>query len=232
MVFDRVRRGVRLRAYHTLMRVYGPVTMRLGRRRRMSRWRGLRFTVPPGVFHPGFFLSSHALADEMVDTLDLRARTALDVGTGSGFLALVAARAGATTTAIDINPAAVETARNNASRNGLTVEVLQSDLFDALDERVFDVVVVNPPYFRKDPAEIGEHAWHAGAEFQYFDHLFAALPQHTHAGSTILMVLGEFCDLAAISAAAERQRCAMTERRRKTSKTLGQSVIYDITAER
>jgi release factor glutamine methyltransferase len=214
------------------MQAYGPVTMRLGRRRRTARWRGLRFTVPPGVFHPGFFLSSHALAAEIVDTLDLQGRTALDVGTGSGFLALVAARAGATTTAVDINPAAVETARRNAARNGLPLEVLQSDLFDALAGRVFDVVVVNPPYFRKDPTELGEHAWHAGAEFQYFDRYFAGLAATTHALSTVLMVLGEFCDFDAISAAAERQRCSMSERRRKTSKTLGQSVIYQITIHR
>jgi release factor glutamine methyltransferase len=59
-------------------------------------------------------------------------------------------------------------------------------------------VVINPPYFRKDPADDGERAWFAGANFEYFAALFAQLPMHTHAGSDVFMILGEDCEVAAV----------------------------------
>ena len=41
--------------------------------------------------------------------------------------------------------------------------MLQSDLFTSLGGRRFDLVVVNPPYFAKDPVDDAERAWFAGA---------------------------------------------------------------------
>jgi len=75
--------------------------------------------------------------------------TALDLGTGSGALAisLALARPGARVTAVDLSPDALAVARLNAEALGATVELLQGDLFASVPPELrFDVVVSNPPY--------------------------------------------------------------------------------------
>ncbi|HEY5313061.1 MAG TPA: HemK/PrmC family methyltransferase [Pirellulales bacterium] len=78
-----------------------------------------------------------------------------DVGSGSGILAICAARAlpGARVMAIDISPAALAVARENAQALGVTehIEFVESDLFAALEPQPrFDFIVSNPPYVRSD----------------------------------------------------------------------------------
>lgn len=71
----------------------------------------------------------------------------LDLGTGCGFLAFLAASHSQQVTAIDRNPRAVRLARFNAELNGLSnVECLEGDLFEPVAGRKFDLVVSNPPF--------------------------------------------------------------------------------------
>lgn len=71
----------------------------------------------------------------------------LDVGTGSGAIAItIALESGAEVTAVDISGAALEVAKGNAKKLGAEVEFIASDMFAALEERRFDVIVSNPPY--------------------------------------------------------------------------------------
>ncbi len=73
------------------------------------------------------------------------AKTALDLGCGSGFLSILLAKKGADVTAIDINPAALQAAEKNAAINGVSVNVIRSDLFQNI-KSTFDLIVFNPPY--------------------------------------------------------------------------------------
>jgi release factor glutamine methyltransferase len=94
-------------------------------------------------------------------------QTIADVGTGSGVLAVCAAKYVPTAhvTAIDISPAALAVARRNAERHGVAGQInfVESDLFANIppDER-FDAIVSNPPYVSTAempalPADVREH---------------------------------------------------------------------------
>ncbi|MCG3125760.1 MAG: Chitooligosaccharide deacetylase [Phycisphaerae bacterium] len=74
----------------------------------------------------------------------------LDLGTGTGVVGIVMARMGRSVVAVDISPAAVRTAQRNASRHGVSMECLQSDLLERVSGP-FDLIAFNPPYnFRPD----------------------------------------------------------------------------------
>src|SRR6266446_6976408 len=109
---------------------------------RVTRAAGFRLIVRPTVFHPRYFITSEFFAS-FIGRLDLSGKRVMDVGTGSGILALAAARAGAANImAVDINPVAALTAAENARVNGLgdRVTALCSDLLSALAPcALFDV---------------------------------------------------------------------------------------------
>ena len=79
-----------------------------------------------------------------------RIRRILDVGTGSGAIALASAKAfpSARVDAVDISVAALQVCRRNVRRLGLgkRVEVLRSDHLAAVEGRRYDIIVSNPPY--------------------------------------------------------------------------------------
>jgi release factor glutamine methyltransferase len=85
----------------------------------------------------------------------LEAPRVLDVGTGSGAIALAVAdeHPGAVVTAIDVSSDALALAAENAARTGLPLALAQHDLFDGLPGGPWSLVVSNPPYV--DPDERG-----------------------------------------------------------------------------
>jgi release factor glutamine methyltransferase len=107
---------------------------------------GMRCILVPEVFNPKlFFTTSFLLSSLRIGSKD----RVLDMGTGSGLLAVAAARCAETVVAIDINPAAVRCAALNADKNGVTdrMSVFQGDLFSPLGQNDrFDVILFNPPY--------------------------------------------------------------------------------------
>src|SRR5205823_4829365 len=81
-----------------------------------------------------------------------RRERVLDVGSGSGIVGVVAARAGAKVIAVDKNPAAVRATQVSAMLSGVSIDARLGDLFSPLDpgrERA-DVIAFNPPFFAKD----------------------------------------------------------------------------------
>jgi release factor glutamine methyltransferase len=86
------------------------------------------------------------------------ARRVLEIGTGSGIIAIYCARKGAAVTATDINPQAVRLARRNAALNGVDVEVVRADIFEGI-EGAFDTIIFNPPYLPTAPEDMTGDRW-------------------------------------------------------------------------
>lgn len=82
----------------------------------------------------------------------LEAPRVLDVGTGSGAIALAIAdeHPGAQVTGVDASTKALALARENAARTGLALELARHDLFEGLPEGPWELVVSNPPYVDPD----------------------------------------------------------------------------------
>lgn len=175
------------RAFNRLYRVY---VLRHIARPSEARFLGRRFVTHPDVFHPVYFLSTRILARH-VEAMDLAGKRFLDMGTGSGALGIVASSRGAEVTACDINPKAVETARENARRNGARMEVLQSDLFSAVEGRTFDVVCFNIPFYPKEPSTDLERAFYAGRDFATVRAFASGCASVVAEGGTAVVIFSE-----------------------------------------
>lgn len=213
-----------------LFKFYRPYCVWVISRDRTYTFNGLTLNVPKGVFHPGLFFSTGFLAKELLK-LDLKDRVFIEVGCGSGLLSLLAARAGAVVTAIDINPDAVKATASNASTNNLTLQAFESNLFDNIGDRKFDIVAINPPYFKKHPTSTESAAWNAGAGYEYFEKLFTGIHNHLNQGSTVLMVTSEDVDIDLITQIAGRNNFSVNKYAQRII-MLERNYIYAITPAR
>jgi len=85
----------------------------------------------------------------------------LEIGCGSGVVAIHCAKNGADVTAVDINPSAVELTRRNAAANGAFMDIRLSDLYEDIDSN-YDTIVFNLPYLPvNDDGALGK-AWSGG----------------------------------------------------------------------
>ncbi len=118
--------------------------------------RGHRFYVDERVIVPRSYIGELLCGDISAFAPDPEAiTTVLDLCTGSGCLAILAALAlpDARVDAADISPDALEVAARNITDYGLDdrVRLVQSNLFSALGDRRYDLIISNPPYV-SDPA--------------------------------------------------------------------------------
>ena len=112
----------------------------------------------------------------------------LDMGTGSGALALECARRGAKVTAVDIDERAVAVTDALLKREGVQAPVFQSDLFSNVAER-YDLIIFNPPYLPSegailDPAVDG--GWCGRDTIEKF---LETMPEHLEEGGYILLLV-------------------------------------------
>lgn len=116
---------------------YMPMQYILGR----CEFMGLMFSVNENVLIPR--PDTEILVEKV---LEYKPKTVLDIGTGSGAIAVSVAKYGeAEVTAVDISRKALETAAKNAAANGVEIKFVKSDIFENT-EGSFDAIVSNPPY--------------------------------------------------------------------------------------
>ncbi|WP_089962212.1 HemK2/MTQ2 family protein methyltransferase [Lentzea xinjiangensis] len=156
----------------------------------------MRLLRAPGVYSPQD--DTELLVEAMqAATIPTGARV-LDIGTGTGALAIAAMRAGAAeVTGVDVSRRAVWTARINAALQGLPLRVRQGDALEVIAGERFDLVLANPPYVpaanpcaARGPAR----AWDAGLDGrQLLDPLCARMFDLLTPGGVLLMVHSALC---------------------------------------
>lgn len=127
----------------------------------------------------------------------------LDLGTGSGVIAVCLARylPRAKVTALDISASALQLADENATMNGVgeRIEFLESDWFAQVTGR-FDLITANPPYVGRDeipglPQEVRDHEPHEALDggtggLEQVERVLRGVPEHLAPGGHLLMEIG------------------------------------------
>ncbi len=92
----------------------------------------------------------------LADNLEIKkGQSVLEIGTGSGIVAMYASRLTNDITVTDINFDACELARKNFTENGIeNIEILWGNLFEVVENRKFDVILFNTPYLPTEDDEV------------------------------------------------------------------------------
>ncbi len=118
---------------------------------------GLNLNVTPATLIPR--PDTELLVELALERMPHQKARALDMGTGSGAIALAIAhqRSDAEIWACDASAAALAVAQNNAQHLSITnVRFIESDWFSALREQRFDLIVSNPPYIAADDRHLSQ----------------------------------------------------------------------------
>lgn len=158
----------------------------------MASYRDLNISTYPDVYVPDE--DSFLLAENL--NIPKGAKV-LDVGTGTGILALTAAKMASSVVGVDVNPKAVELAKKNAKENGIkNVRFLERDLFSAIGkEEKFDVIIFNPPYLPVEEYDPLGKAWSGGRGGMVVIRRFLVeAPAHLAENGIILLLLSSLND--------------------------------------
>lgn len=123
-------------------------------------YKDAEFDVPDTVYCPR---EDSELLAKAIEEMNLQGKNVLEVGCGSGLLSVLMAKNGAVVTSADINPDAVEAAKNNAVKNNAKITAFVSDMFENITEK-FDLIVFNPPYLPDDDNELTYSGGETGRE--------------------------------------------------------------------
>jgi release factor glutamine methyltransferase len=153
----------------------------------MIYYGNLKLITHPEVYEPGE--DSLLLAENLKS---MACDSVLDMGSGVGLLALVASGKARSVLGVDINPTAVETAKENARLNGiLNVRFKVSDLFENIRRgEGFDLIVFNPPYLPVREKDALGLAWSGGrGGLEVVERFIASAPEYLRSDGSILMLV-------------------------------------------
>lgn len=158
---------------------------------------GKIFYTSPEVFNPYFFAFSSIFFAKHL--LIPKNSLVLDLGTGSGILAIFAAMKARKVIATDISPFAVRNALVNIKLNRLSekIRVRRGSLFRPLKEK-FDIILFNPPYFPLKPKTYMEAALFCGQNYSLLRKFLANAKKYLNSHGIIQLSLSSYMDLKLI----------------------------------
>lgn len=134
----------------------------------------------------------------LAGSLKVEGGRVLDVGTGTGIVALAAAGKADYVLGVDVNPEAVELARGNAQANGiLNAEFRLSDLFSSIGvKEKFGLIAFNPPYLPVKEDGLLERSWSGGrGGLEVIECFLGQADRHLTPDGRILMVVSSLNNL-------------------------------------
>ncbi|WP_305515344.1 HemK2/MTQ2 family protein methyltransferase [Methanobrevibacter sp. V14] len=137
----------------------------------------------------------------LADNLEIEhGMSVLEIGTGSGIVAMYASRLTDNITVTDINFDACELARKNFQANNIeNIEILFGNLFEPLENRKFDVILFNTPYLPTEEGEVIDdtlnYAFDGGLNGRKVIDLFLnELKSHLNDGGIVQMIQSSLSD--------------------------------------
>jgi release factor glutamine methyltransferase len=165
--------------------------------RKQIFYRDLTFQIFKNVYEPSedTFLAADNLTVKEEDQV-------LDIGTGCGILAILAAQKARKVVAVDLNPHAILCAQKNAEINKSTdkIDVRKGNLFQPVhNDEVFSLIIFNAPYLLSDPDEERSwlsKSWAGGPRGrQLIDKFSLEAPCHLKKKGRILLVQSSLSDI-------------------------------------
>lgn len=163
----------------------------------------------PGVFSPKGTRTTEIFLEYLLP-FNWEGKKLLELGAGSGIISFQLAQKGAEVTASDIFDNAILGLEENRKRLDFEINIVRSDLFEKLPEK-FDLIIINPPFFNKNPKNESERAWYCGEEFEFFVDLFEQFSKREF-GESIWMVLSENANVEKIMSLAEEAGIKIDEK--------------------
>lgn len=130
----------------------------------MQKYKDILYQIHPQVYEPAE--DTYLLADNLQVK---RMSRVMEIGTGTGIIAILAAKKASRVIATDINPHAIDCAvKNIVTNKTYNVELRKGDLFEPVKGEKFDLILFNTPYLPSSTdEEIDEElnaAWNGGSD--------------------------------------------------------------------
>lgn len=161
-------------------------------------------TVLPAVYPPTAFTDTLWFAKQMPEIVG--ARSLLEIGTGTGAIAIACARGGAKVTATDINQEAVKNAYLNAKVHNLDIDVRQGDLYQPIRQpEKFDFIFWSHP-FNNWETPVNDILLRSGLDYKYesLKGYIENAKNHLSPNGRLLLGTGDTADLKTIFATAHK----------------------------
>jgi HemK-related putative methylase len=154
----------------------------------MINYQGMEFQICEKVYEPAedTFLFAENLKVKKTDKV-------LEIGTGTGIIAIISSKKTEKVVAVDINEYAVECTRKNSDINKSNIDVRLGDLFDPVKDEKFDLILFNTPYLPTNEDERVddelEAAWDGGVDGRVvIDRFIKELTVHLNPGGRVQLV--------------------------------------------